>query len=100
MPLSTSRDADAMKALIIRFVELSVEFPESRSVNSQWDANDKMFKGILVNREVEKSLLPGGEIYDEVMSRFGYVIYLTASDVPLPEKIAKMGLKRYASINW
>jgi hypothetical protein len=100
MPLSTSRDSNDMKAFIIRFVELSLEFPESRSVNSQWDVNDNMFKGILVNREVEKSLLPGGEIYDEVIGRFGCVIYLTTSHVPLPEKIAKMGLKRYASINW
>jgi hypothetical protein len=100
MPLSTSRDANAMKAMIIRFIELTAEFPESRSVNSQWDANDKMFKGILVNREVEKSLLPGGEIYEEVMCRFGFAIVLTASTEQLPEKIAKMGFQRYSSINW
>jgi hypothetical protein len=89
-----------MKAMIIRFIELTAEFPESRSVNSQWDANDKMFKGILVNREVEKSLLPGGEIYEEVMCRFGFAIVLTASTEQLPEKIAKMGFQRYSSINW
>jgi hypothetical protein len=100
MPLSTSRDLQSMKSSIIRFVELSLEFSESRSVDSQWDNNDKMFKGILVNREVQRGLMPGGEIYEEVLSKFGFTITMSISTEPLPEKIAKLGFMRYASISW
>lgn len=100
MPLSTSRDLQSMKSSIIRFVELSLEFSESRSVDSQWDNNDKMFKGILVNREVQRGLMPGGEIYEEVLSKFGFTIAMAESQEKLPEKIAKLGFMRYASIRW
>lgn len=99
MPLSTSRDLHSMKSSIIRFIELSLEFPDSRSVNSQWDNNDKMYKGIFVNHEVQRGLMPGGEIYEEVFSKYGFKITMSMSTEPLHEEISKYG-SRYASISW
>lgn len=100
MPLETSRNLEAMKSSILEFVEISLRHPDSRSVNSQWDVNKKEFVGILVNRRVERALMPGGEIYQAVQDRFGFKIVLKKSKTPLDKRIADMGFNRYASINW
>jgi len=100
MPLDTSKNVSIMKQWISDFVELSLRFPDSRSVHSQWDNKDKMYKGIVMVQEVERALLPGGEIYQEIQSKFGFRIDLAKSDQPLDQKIVALGYVRYASINW
>jgi len=100
LPLRTAIDVDLMKKHIVRFVELSNEFPESRRVTSQFDLANKEFKGIMVDRDVNKSLLPGGKIYKEVKSKFGCSLTLAASSESVPASRAKMGFVRYASISW
>ena len=100
MPLDTSYCLTSMKNWILDFIELTVIFPDSRSVNSQWDNKDKMYKGIVMNSSVETALLPGGEIYREAINQFGAELNLTKSLTCIDIRIAKMGFTRYESINW
>lgn len=100
MPLDTSKKISVMKHWISEFVALSLRFPDSRSVNSQWDNKDKMYKGIIMIQEVERALLPGGEIYQEILANFDFKLDLAHSEQPLDQKIADLGYVRYASINW
>ena len=53
-----------------------------------------------MTREVERALLPGGEIYQEILDKFGFQLELAESDQPLYQKIVALGYVRYASINW
>lgn len=100
MPLETKHNIEAMKSSILEFVVISLRHPESRSVNSQWDDNEKKYTGIHVNKKVETALLPGGEIYQIVHDRFGFKIKLRKSKKPLDPRIEEPGYIRYASINW
>jgi len=98
MPVETARDVDAMKHWILRFVKLSIEFPHSRSINSQWDAANNEWKGILVKSSVEESLQPGGEIYNAVLEQ-GFELKLTRS-TKVSSTTSSLGFVKYASISW
>jgi|694.fasta_scaffold55881_4 hypothetical protein len=100
MPIETSRNLVSMKDQILYFAQLTLEFPDSRSVDSQWDNKNKKYTGILVNQEIRDALLPGGEIYREVFDRFGFTISMVESSNRLDERIRRMGFTRFASICW
>ena len=94
LPIESSVNVSIMREYIMDFVFISRTHTKSRSVTSQWDDKDKEYKGILVDKEVETSLLPGGEIYNLVFEE-GFELKLTPST-----KKTKAGYKKYASISW
>lgn len=100
LPSDTYRDVTLMQTYIMKFSELTLQFPESRSVTSQWDRNSKEFKGIIVKADVKQALLPGGIIYEEVKNKFGFNITLTETTGPVNKLIVKDGCSKYASICW
>ena len=107
LPLKSSNDIVLMGEYIMEFIELTQRFPTARSINSQWDSKDKQYKGIIISRKVEKSLLHGGDIY-EAVNKMGYTIvlnkavaeYATEKDKLYEQKINNKGYKLYASISW
>ena len=100
LPLNTYNDVSLMKEYILQFTNLTTRFPTSRSVTSQWDGKSKEFKGILVNLEVKQSLLPGGAIYEKVISDYGFEIKLTETNEPINPIIIRNGWFKYSSISW
>lgn len=99
LPSDTYRNVGLMHKYIVRFVQLSLEFPESRCVSSQWDENSREFKGIIVDANVKNALLPGGVIYQDVLE-LGFNLQLTESDGPVQKVITSSGCFKYASISW
>lgn len=97
LPIDSSEKIEVMKTYIIDFVFISRTYTKSRSVTSQWDDKDKEWKGILVNKEVEAALLPGGDIYNSVFEE-GFQLNLTRSS-GRPKTISP-GFNKYASISW
>jgi hypothetical protein len=99
LPGESCNKIEVMMENILEFVEISMRHDTCRSVSSQWDSKDREYKGILVFSHVEKSLLPGGSIYNAVAEK-GFELKLTPSTSPLPEKLSARGVKRFASISW
>lgn len=105
LPLTSSNDVNVMGEYIVDFIEITQRFPNARSINSQWDSKDKQHKGIIVSKKVEKSLLPGGEIYEVVHSK-GYTLalnkaeYVNEKEKIYEQKINSKGYRLYASISW
>jgi hypothetical protein len=99
LPEESCNKIEVMMENILEFVEISMRHKTCRSVSSQWDSKDREYKGILVFSHVEKSLLPGGSIYNAVAEK-GFELKLTPSTTPLPEKMLARGIKKFASISW
>lgn len=97
LPIQTAKRTEIMKSYIMDFVLISKTYTESRKVTSQWDDKDKEYKGILVNKEVEADLLPGGDIYNSVFEE-GFELKLTPASVS--QKTISLGFYKYASISW
>jgi len=96
LPIDSSKSVEIMKEYIQDFISISKKHKKSRSITSQWDNNDKEYKGILMNTFVEDSLLPGGEIYNLILED-GYELKLTPST---SVKVNEDGYKSYISISW
>ena len=99
LPGESCNKIEVMMENILEFVEISMRHDTCRSVSSQWDSKDREYKGIIVFNHVEKSLLPGGSIYNAVAEK-GFELKLTPSITPLPEKMLARGIKKFASISW
>lgn len=97
LPIDSSKSVEIMKEYIQDFISISKRHTKSRSITSQWDNNDKEYKGILMNTFVEDSLLPGGEIYNLILVH-GYELKLTPSKSVA--KVNEDGYKSYISISW
>jgi hypothetical protein len=95
LPFETVNNISIMKKYILKFIELSIEYSDSRSVYSQWDDNQKEWKGIMMKKNVVKSLKSGGIIYNEAI-QLGFRIVLSE-----PKKVKKYdNIYRYSSISW
>lgn len=105
LPLTSCNNVDVMGEYVVDFVEIAQRFPNARSINSQWDAKEKQHKGIILSKKVEKSLMPGGEIYEVVHSK-GYTLalnkaeYVNEKEKIYEQKINRKGYRLYASISW
>ena len=60
----------------------------------------KEFKGIIVNQNVKNALLPGGIIYQDVLTIFGFNLILNKTSERVNPLITKSGCSKYASISW
>jgi hypothetical protein len=100
LPIASAADVSVMRQNILRFAELTLEFPTSRSVNSQWNPASKQYKGIIVAPIVKTALLPGGEIFEDIRAKFGFTIALAETTEPVEKIITDMGYLKYASISW
>jgi hypothetical protein len=96
LPIGSAYVVSVMKKYILEFVDLSMKYTGSRCITSQWCDNKKEFKGILVNAEVNASLIHGGEIYNAVFEK-GFELKLTEM---ASRDFSSPGNKRYASISW
>lgn len=96
LPIGSAYVVSVMKKYLLEFVELSMKYSGSRCIASQWCDNKKEFKGILVNAEVNASLIQGGEIYNAVFEK-GFELKLTEM---ASRDFSSPGNKRYASISW
>ena len=99
LPSDTYRNVELMHEYIVRFVQLSIEFPDTRCISSQWDKNLREFKGIIMDANVKNALLPGGVIFRDVFE-LGFNLHLTESDGPVQKVITSSGCFKYASISW
>jgi hypothetical protein len=100
LPINTSEDVSLMHTNILKLIEVSLLFPESRSIHSQWDENSKEYKGIIVNANVKQALHPGGIIYEDVLLKHKMKLTLKKSLGRVPKKIVESGHLKYASISW
>ena len=100
LPIETARDISVMHRYILRFAELTIEFPDSRSINSQWDSTSKKYKGIIVHPNVKSALIPGGTIFEDIKMKFGFTITLADTTEPVQKIITDSGYLKYASISW
>lgn len=100
LPIESTSDISVMHRYVLRFAELTLEFPDSRSINSQWDNMSRHFKGIIVTPSIKNALSPGGEIHKDIFSKFGFTITLTETTEPVQKIITDRGYIKYASISW
>lgn len=98
LPFKTCNDANLMKKYLLKFAELSLQFPESRRITSQWDESSLEYKGITIGPVVKQALLPNGYIYKEIKSKYGFELKLNCEET-INEMECSV-LKRYASISW
>jgi hypothetical protein len=100
LPIASAADVSVMHQNILRFAELTLEFPTSRSVNSQWNPASEEYKGIIVTQIVRNALLPGGEIFEDIRTKFGFNLTLTGPTKTEPIRCGGVECFRYASISW